>query len=76
MAHLLQRGSLFATRPTLFAYTSTRAELEISANRLFDVVRNGAVKINVNQKFALKDAANAHRNIESRKTTGASILLP
>lgn len=76
LSHLLQRGSLYATRPSLNAYTTTRADLELSANHLFDVVKSGVVKINVNQSFALKDAAAAHASLESRSTTGATILLP
>jgi NADPH:quinone reductase len=76
LAHLAQRGSLFATRPTLFVYTASRADLELSAGSLFDVVAQGAVKINVNQRFALADAAEAHRSLEGRSTTGSTILLP
>jgi NADPH:quinone reductase len=76
LAHLAQRGSLFATRPSLFAYTATRADLELSAGRLFDVVGNGVVKINVSQKFKLAESADAHRALEGRGTTGATILLP
>lgn len=76
LGHLLQRGSLYAARPSLNAYTATRTDLELSANRLFDVVKRGAVKININQTFALKNAGDAHRNLEGRATTGASILVP
>jgi NADPH:quinone reductase len=76
LAHLAQRGSLFATRPSLFAYTATRADLELSAGRLFDVVGNGVVKINVSQKFKLAESADAHRALEGRGTTGATILTP
>jgi NADPH:quinone reductase len=76
LAHLAQRGSLFATRPTLFVYTASRADLELSAGSLFDVVAQGVVKINVNQRFALADAAEAHRSLEGRSTTGSTILLP
>jgi NADPH:quinone reductase len=76
LAHLSQRGSLFATRPTLFVYTASRADLELSAGSLFDVVAQGVVKINVNQRFALADAAEAHRSLEGRSTTGSTILLP
>ena len=74
LAHLAQRGSLFATRPSLYAYTATRPDLELSAHSLFDVVSGGAVKINVNQRFELADAASAHRALEGRGTTGATIL--
>jgi NADPH:quinone reductase len=76
LGHLVQRGSLYASRPSLNAYTATRADLELSANRLFDLVRRGVVNININQSFALKDASVAHRNLEGRATTGASILVP
>lgn len=76
LAHLAQRGSLFATRPSLFAYTASRADLELSAGALFDVVAGGIVKINVNQRFKLAEAADAHRALEGRGTTGATILLP
>jgi NADPH2:quinone reductase len=71
---LSQKGSLFLTRPTLFHYIATRPELEDAANDLFDVVRSGKVKIEVKQRFALKDAAEAHRALEARKTTGSTIL--
>jgi NADPH2:quinone reductase len=73
---LSAKGSLYATRPTLATYTATREDLVATANDLFDVVSRGIVKINVNQTYALKDAAQAHRDLESRKTTGSTILLP
>jgi NADPH2:quinone reductase len=73
---LAAKGSLYLTRPTLATYTAKREDLEYCANALFDVVAKGAVKINVNQRFALKDAAEAHRALESRKTTGSTVLLP
>lgn len=76
MAVLAQKGSLYLTRPTLGTYTATREELLASANALFDVITRGAVKVEVNQRFALKDAADAHRALESRATTGSSVLLP
>ncbi|RST87798.1 quinone oxidoreductase [Aquibium carbonis] len=76
LAILSQKGSLFATRPTLFAYVASRADLEASANALFDVVAKGIVSVEVNQRYALKDAAQAHADLEGRKTTGTSILLP
>ena len=76
LAHLASRGSLFATRPSLFAYTATRSDLELSASRLFDKVKSGAVKIAVNQTFALENAADAHRALEGRATTGATVLIP
>ncbi len=68
--------SAFITRPTLFAYNATRAELEASATALFDVVRSGAVKIEIHQTYPLADAAQAHRDLEGRKTTGSTILIP
>jgi NADPH2:quinone reductase len=73
---LQQKGSLFATRPTLNTYTAKRADLVDIANDLFKVVGSGAVKIPVNQKYALKDAQKAHRDLEGRGTTGSSILIP
>jgi NADPH2:quinone reductase len=71
---LAQKGSLFLTRPTLFNYTATRAELEAAASELFEVVASGSVRIEVKQRFALKDAAEAHRQLEARKTTGSTVL--
>lgn len=71
---LSQKGSLFLTRPTLFHYIATRAELEQSASDLFDMVTSGKIKVEVNQRFVLKDAAEAHRALEARKTTGSTIL--
>ena len=75
--NLLQmKGSLFATRPTLNHYAAKREDLLKLAAETFDVVSSGKVKIPVNQKYPLKDAQKAHRDLESRATTGASILLP
>ncbi|MSO69932.1 MAG: quinone oxidoreductase [Alphaproteobacteria bacterium] len=68
--------SLYMTRPGLFNYIATRAELEESANALFDVVRTGKVKIDIHHKYALKDVRQAHIELESRKTTGGHILVP
>ncbi|MCE7026955.1 quinone oxidoreductase family protein [Jiella avicenniae] len=73
-AILSQKGSLYVTRPTLFNYVSTRPELEASAKALFDVIASGAVKITIGQKYPLSEAQKAHRDLEGRKTTGASIL--
>lgn len=73
---LAQKGSLFATRPTLFVYNVNRADLEASAKALFEVVASGAVQIKINQRYALKDVAQAHADLEGRKTTGTTILLP
>jgi NADPH2:quinone reductase len=71
---LAQKGSLFLTRPTLYDYVVSRPELEQAANDLFDVVGSGKVKIEVKQRFPLKDAAEAHRALEARKTTGSTVL--
>ena len=73
---LSQKGSLYLTRPTLMTYTASRDDLVESANALFDVVTRGDVKIEVNQRYPLKDTAQAHRDLEARKTTGSTILLP
>lgn len=72
---LAAKGSLFFTRPTLMTYTARREDLVACANDLFDAVAKG-VKIEINQRYALKDAAQAHRDLEARKTTGSTILLP
>jgi len=76
LQELASRGSLFVTRPTLFSYTATRNDLEATANELFDMVASGKVKIEINQRYALKDARQAHIDLESRKTTGSTILIP
>lgn len=73
---LSQKGSLFVTRPTLMNYTAKRADLEALGSELFDMVGSGRVRIEVNQTYALADAAQAHRDLEARKTTGSTILLP
>jgi NADPH2:quinone reductase len=73
---LSQKGSLFLTRPTLFHYIASRADLELSASALFDVVNRGVVKIQIGHRYPLKDAAQAHRDLQDRKTTGATILIP
>lgn len=73
---LAAKGSLYLTRPTLATYTAKREDLEAHAAALFEVVAGGAVKIRVNQSFALKDAAEAHRALEGRRTTGSTVLLP
>ena len=73
---LSKRGSLFLTRPTLFTYIAKRSDLLATAQELFDVVTSGKVKIEVNQTYALKDAAQAHIDLESRRTTGSTVLLP
>jgi NADPH2:quinone reductase len=73
-AILAQKGSLFLTRPTMFDYTATREELEHAAAELFAVIESGKVKVEVKQRFALKDAAEAQRALEARKTTGSTVL--
>lgn len=73
---LAPKGSLYVTRPTLVTYTAKRADLVASANALFDVVKSGKVRIEIKQTYALKDAARAHADLESRKTTGSTLLLP
>ena len=73
---LSQKGSLFITRPTVAHYTAKRDELVALGAELFEVVTSGKVKIEINQTYALSDAANAHRDLEARKTTGSTILLP
>ena len=73
---LMSRGSLFVTRPVLAHYTAAREDLLETANDLFDVVASGAVKIEINQRYALGEAEDAHRDLEGRRTTGSSILIP
>ncbi len=73
---LSAKGSLYATRPTLGTYVAKRADLLANAGELFDVVGKGIVKINVNHTYPLKDAAQAHRDLEARKTTGSIVLVP
>ena len=73
---LSKLGSLFLTRPTLFAYTARRADLLAMSAELFEVVQSGAVKIAIAQRYSLSEAAQSHRDLETRRTTGSSILLP
>jgi NADPH2:quinone reductase len=73
---LAAKGSLYVSRPTLDTYIATRAELVDTANDLFGVVAAGNLKLEINQTYALKDAAQAHRDLEARKTTGSTVLLP
>jgi NADPH2:quinone reductase len=73
---LASRGSLFVTRPTLFSYIAKREDLDASAADLFAMVESGKVGIDINQRYALEDVATAHRDLESRKTTGSTILIP
>ena len=69
-----QKGSLYLTRPTLYSYVATRTQLEQSARELFDIVKSGQVKIEVKQRYSLKDAAEAHRALEARETSGSTIF--
>jgi NADPH2:quinone reductase len=73
---LAQKGSLFLTRPTLFTYTAKREDLVRAARDLFSVVKSKAVRISINQTYPLREAAQAHRDLEARKTTGSTVLLP
>ncbi len=75
-ALLAQKGSLFLTRPILMHYTASRQELVNTANDLIEVVSSGAVKLNVNQQYPLADAAIAQTDLENRKTTGSTVLIP
>jgi len=71
---LSQKGSLFLTRPTLFHYIATRAELEQAASELFGMVLGGKLNIDIGQRFPLSAAAEAHRALEARQTTGSTVL--
>jgi NADPH:quinone reductase len=76
LAILAQKGSLYVTRPTLMTYVAKRPDLDWAARELFEVVGSGKVKIKINQTYPLADAARAHRDLEERKTTGSTLLLP
>ncbi|MCU6435765.1 quinone oxidoreductase [Undibacterium sp. Jales W-56] len=76
LQELASRGSLFITRPSLMNYTAKRADLEQMAAHLFAMVESGKVSIDIRQRYALSEAAQAHRDLEARKTTGSSILIP
>jgi NADPH2:quinone reductase len=73
---LAQKGSLYATRPTLVTYAADQASLNAMASELFAMIKSGKIKADINQTFALKDAAAAHRALQGRQTTGATLLLP
>ncbi|MCZ4287418.1 quinone oxidoreductase family protein [Hoeflea alexandrii] len=73
---LAQKGSLYATRPSIFVYNAARADLEKSAAALFDKVARGDVRIDINQRYPLSEAARAHADLEGRKTTGTTVMLP
>ncbi|HVL74953.1 MAG TPA: quinone oxidoreductase [Noviherbaspirillum sp.] len=76
LQELASRGSLYITRPTLFSYIAKREDLEAATADLFAMVESGKIRIDINQRYALADVAQAHRDLEARKTTGSTILLP
>tara|TARA_B100000686_G_scaffold354825_1_gene467489 strand:- start:2867 stop:3844 length:978 start_codon:yes stop_codon:yes gene_type:complete len=73
---LAAKGSLYVTRPTLFSYNSTREQLLNSADHVFNMVRNGSISIKIGAKYNLKEAAQAHKDLENRKTSGCVLLIP
>ena len=73
---LMRGGSLYLTRPTLFDYAATTAELDTAAKAMFALMRDDKLKVSIGQRFALKDAADAHRALEARQTTGSTLLIP
>ena len=73
---LAKRGSLFATRPSLFSYVATREELQHDANALFELMKQGIVRVQINQSFPLSEATEVHRMLEARETTGSTVLIP
>ncbi|HMA89866.1 MAG TPA: quinone oxidoreductase [Burkholderiales bacterium] len=73
---LAQKGSLYLTRPTLVTYIAARADLEATSSALFDAIKSGKVKVDITKRYKLADAAQAHRDLEARKTTGQIILVP
>ena len=73
---LARKGSLFVTRPTLFDYYATRAEIELHGGRVLDLIGSGVLKVNIDQRYPLRDAGRAHRDLEARRTTGSTVLLP
>lgn len=75
-SELARRGSLYLTRPTMGDYTATRAELESIAREVFSAAKKKWIKVQINQRYKLADAAQAHRDLEARKTTGATVILP
>lgn len=76
LGELASRGSLFITRPSLMSYTARRDDLEQMAAQLFSMVESGKVKIDIRQRYPLSEVAQAHRDLEARKTTGSTILIP
>jgi NADPH2:quinone reductase len=73
---LLSAGSIFVTRPTLADYAGTAEEMRASAARVFELIANGTLPITIGGRFPLREAADAHRAIEARATTGSTVLLP
>lgn len=76
LRQLADAGSVFVTRPTLFHYYADPAERMAGAARVFDMIRSGQIRVDIRQRYALRDAAQAHRDIEARQTTGSTVLLP
>ena len=74
--NMLAKGSYYVTRPTLMTYTALRSDLEANSKELFNIVKSGKVKIEINQRYALADATQAHRDLEGRKTTGSTVFTP
>lgn len=75
-AILARKGSLFVTRPTMFDYYTNREEIDTYGGRVLELIANRVIKVNVDQRYALKDAAQAHRDLEARRTTGSTVLVP
>jgi NADPH2:quinone reductase len=73
---LSKRGSLFLTRPTLFHYIPTRASLVRAASEMFDLVAKSVISVHIGQSYPLQEAARAHQDLEARRTTGSTVLLP
>jgi NADPH2:quinone reductase len=74
--NVLAKGSFYLTRPSIMVYSAMRSDLEAGAKELFSMVKSGKIKIDINQRYALADAAQAHKDLEARKTTGSTILMP
>ncbi len=74
--NILAKGSYYVTRPTLMTYNALRSDLEANSKELFGVVKSGKVKIEINQRYDLADATQAHRDLEARKTTGSTVFMP
>ena len=74
--NVLAKGSFYLTRPSIMVYSAMRSDLEAGAKELFAMVKSGKIKIDINQRYALADAAQAHKDLEARKTTGSTILMP